>query len=188
MNGKTAIDACHESLGRNHLSPALKPLSNQFRVFNIIRLRLDHTRTDELVIGDTKLLECGPLMGVSRISTLNKYRLWLGGPNNINDVADRHVVVMWPRIVPPTQVHPKLLFWNIPNCIIECLDIDGNRFAEGIEIHRRVRRVTTHSQIRTIELHRRSRIGNCLVFVAHGFSNRKDVGLMRLIKIVGKKE
>jgi hypothetical protein len=107
-------------------------LGDDFRMLDVVGLRFDDAGTDELVLGHAEFLQHTPLVTVSRVGAFEEHGLGLSRPDDVDDVFDRHVVVVGAWIVPPTQMHAQLLCGDIAHCVVQRLDVGSNGGTELI--------------------------------------------------------
>src|SRR4051794_24166089 len=101
MNAEAAIHACHDAIAPDDFRIALDTLRDKFRMFDVIRLGLDDSRTKDLVIGDLHLFEETPLVGMTRIRGFEQDGARFRFPYEIDDVGHGHIVMMRARVVAP---------------------------------------------------------------------------------------
>ena len=163
-------------------------LGDQFGVLDVVALRFDDARADDLAVGHTEALECCPLVCMTRVRTLEQHGAWLGGPDDVDEVVDGNVVVVRPGIVAPAQVHAQLFDRDVPYRMVECCDVHLDGVAELLEAHVGVGAVATHGEVGAVELQGGTRRGDGFVFVTHRFSDGEHVFLACGVVLVAEEQ
>ena len=70
---KSAIRARDDTVGTHDLHKSFNSLRDEFRMFNVIRLRLDDAGTDDFVVGDFRVFEESPFVRMAWIRRLEKH-------------------------------------------------------------------------------------------------------------------
>ena len=105
-------------------------LRNQLGVLDEIRFRFDDPRNQHLAVGQFHRLKQCPLVGVSWIGGFERDRYRLGLENDVDDVGERDIAMMWAFVVPPAEMHAQLLNRDIGHRMIERLDMQLRALAE----------------------------------------------------------
>ena len=127
-------------------------------------------------------------MRVARVRRLELDRVRLRLPHDVDDVLERHVVVVWTGIVAPAQMHADLCRRNVHQRAVECLDVQLHALAKTGEVEVLELRMPSHRQVGAVDLQRHASTGDRLVLVAHRLGNREDVVLVGPVVLVAKKE
>src|SRR5262249_50243267 len=97
-------------------------LRHHLRVFYIVGFRLDHTGDKDLILRQLHLLEELPFVGVARVGGFEGDPVWPGCKDDVDDVRQRHIVVVRTLVVAPAQMQAQLVRRNIGQGMIERLD------------------------------------------------------------------
>ena len=157
---------------------AADPLRDQLGMLDVGRLRLDHARAQNLVLGQRVRLEIRELVRVARVGALEQHGLRPGAPDDVGDVAEVDVAGVRARVVAPAQVHPQPLGRDVAQCVVERGDVQADALAEVVEREVRELHVAAHRQVRAIDLQRNSRVGDRLVLVPQALGEREHVLLV----------
>jgi hypothetical protein len=166
----------------------VRPLGDEPRVLDRVDLDVDHAEDQVLAVGQVDLLEDLPLVRVARVGALDVERPRVRLQDRLDDVPQRHVLVVRAGVVAPAHVQADLLL--------------------GDAVERRVQRVDRHRQVRVPALDRRADgpavrghrevgrvdlqvepgVGDRLVLVAQRLAERLEVLLVRAVVLVGEVE
>src|SRR6185295_19797653 len=104
MNAEAAVDAGHDVVAADELRIPLNALRDEIRMLDVVGLAFDDTRYQYLAVRHLDRLEHGPLVRVARVRRLELNRMRLGLPHDVDDVLQRHVVMVRTGIVAPAQM------------------------------------------------------------------------------------
>lgn len=85
--------------------------------------RVDHARHQNLVLGDARIAEYGPLMRVTGIGGLKEQRLRPGGKGQGQHHLHRHIVMVRTLIVAPADVQAQPLWRAMTQRMVQDLDV-----------------------------------------------------------------
>ncbi len=157
-------------------------------MLDVARLAFDHARYQHFAFGHLDRLEHDPLVAVPGIRRLELDRVRLRLPHHVDDVLERNVVVVRPRIVAPAQVHADLLRGNVHERPVERFDVQLHALAKAGEVEISELRVPPHREVRAVDLQRDARGGDGLVLVPHRLGDREDVLFVRPVVVVLEEE
>src|SRR5438034_11240435 len=103
MNAEAAVDAGHDVVAADEVRIPLDALRDELRMLDVVGLAFDDARYQHFAFRHLHRFEDGPLMCVARIGRLELNRVRLGLPQTINEVLERHAVMVRTGIVAPAQ-------------------------------------------------------------------------------------
>ncbi len=130
------------------------------------------------------VLEHPPLVGVPRIRRLERDAAGPGREDDVDDVAERHVVVMGPFVVAPAQVHPRLLGRHARQRVVQRVDVQARHLPELLQAEVGELDVAAHAEVGTVDLEHEARGGDGLVLLAHRLGDGEQIGLVARIVVV----
>ena len=110
------------------------------------------------------------------------------GEDDVDDVGQRHVVVVGPLVVAPAEMHAGLVGRHVGEGVVERLDVQARGLAELLGAERRVLDVAAHRQVRAVDLQHEPRPGHRLVLGAHRLGDREQVLLVAAVVLVAEEE
>src|SRR6266545_4114074 len=175
-----------------HLTDAeqrrIKPWYRQGGVLHEVRGRVDDAGDDRLAVGHADALEDSPLVGVTRVGSLEGHGPGAAGEDNIEDVRQRDVVVMRALVVAPAEVHAHLVRRHRRQRVVESLDVQPGHRAELLEAQVGELDVTAHREIRAIDLEDEPRARHRLILVLHSLGDGEEICLVaRVVLVVEEK-
>ena len=160
-----AIAAGDHVLAADEFGVAADALRDQLRMLDEVRLRIRSRRESAPCrSGSFTRLEHGAFVGVARVGGFERDRVRPRREHDVDDVGERHVVVVRALVVAPAQMHAKLLGRDVAGGVIERLDVHADALAELLEVEVGVLDVPAHAEIGAVDLQheagtaRRSRI------------------------------
>ena len=127
-------------------------------------------------------------MSVSGVGGFEEDRLRLGLPDEIDDVREVDVVVMRPGVVAPAQVHPQLIGRDVPDGVVQRLDVHGGAAPELGDVHVGIGRMPAHGQIRAVQLEGDASRRDGCILVAHRVGDCEDVLLVGGVELVAEEQ
>ena len=113
---------------------------------------VDHAGDQDLAVRQLCVLPHLPLVIVARVGALDQHGLRLGGPDDIGDLAQRHVAVVRAGVVAPAQVHAHLFRRDVAGGVVQRRNVQFHVVAETAQIELAELGVATHGEIRAINL------------------------------------
>ena len=157
-------------------------------MLDVVRLAFDDAGYQDFAVGHLDRLEHDPLVAVARVRRLELDRVRLRLPHHVDDVLERHVVVMRTGIIAPAEMHPDLLGRNVHERPVERFDIQLHALPKTGEVEVSELRVASHREVGTVDLQRHAGGGDRLVLVPHRLGNREHVVLVGLVVLVAEEE
>ena len=183
-----AIAAGDDILAADQLGVAADALRDQFGMLDEVRLRFDHAGDQHLAGRQLHGLEHGVFVGMARIGGLQRDGVRPRLENDVDDVGERHVVMVRALVIAPAQMQADLLGRDVPGRVIERLDVQLDALAERLEIEVGVLDVPAHAEIGAIDLQHDAGFGDGLVFVTHRIGDGVDVGFEILVMVVAEEQ
>ena len=157
-------------------------------MLDIGALRLDHAGAQDLVVGQRVIGKEGEFMCVARIGAFQQHGLRLGAPDDIGNLAQRHVAVVRAGVVAPAQVHAQLLGGDVLERMVERGDVHADALAELFgrkvgELH-----MAAHGKIGAVDLQGDTGRRDGLVFVAQALGEGEDIFLVAGVELVGEEQ
>ncbi len=106
---------------------------------------------------------------MTRIRRLEREADWPGLQHEVNDIAQRHIVVVWPFIVAPIQMQPHAVGRDVSHSVVECFKIGHRPVPELLERGMRKDGTATRTQIRAIYLEQQASLRDRVIFLLHPF-------------------
>ena len=101
---KTAIRPGDHALPADDAGEAAKALADQFRVFDEVRVRIDHARYEEAIIGDGHVGQRPPLVAVPGVGRLEQQRADVRAERDRQHYRQWRIVVVRPFVVAPAHM------------------------------------------------------------------------------------
>ena len=111
-----------------------------------------------------------------------------GREDDVDDVLERHVVVVGPLVVAPADVHADAVRRHAGEGVVERLDVEARHPPELLEAQGGELDVPPHGEIRAVHLEQEPRADHRLVLVPHGVRNGEEVGLVARVVVVPEEE
>src|SRR5205814_6987031 len=119
VNAEAAVDTGHDVVAADEPRIPLDALRDELGMLDVVGLAFDHARYQHLALRHFDRLEHHPLVAVARVRRLELDGVRLGLPHDVDDLLERHVVMVRTGIVAPAQVHPDLPGRNVHERSIE---------------------------------------------------------------------
>ena len=188
MNGKPTITSSHDIIAPNQISVAANALRDEFGMLNIARLAFNHAGDQHLAFGQLHTFKDCIFMRVARVGSFELDGMRARCPDKVDDILKRHVMMMRPRIIAPTHVHPQPLWRDVGRGVIKCCDVKLHRFAKARKVKLAELCVAAHGEIGAIDLQDDARIRNRLIFVAQPFGDSEDIVFVLVVIFVAEEE
>src|SRR3989442_5271375 len=152
-SAEAAVAPRDDALASHQLRVAPDALRHQLWVLDVVRLRLDHAGDQHLALRHLHALEQRPLVTVPGVGGLERDAGGARREHEVDDVGQRHVVVMGALVVAPAHVHAQLLGRDARGRVIQRLDVQAGRLPELLEAEPRVLDVPAHHHVPAGELY-----------------------------------
>src|SRR5580692_6037089 len=148
---------------------------------------VEHTRHEDLVVGQLGLLPHGPFMRMPRVGGLHDQRHRLRLDQDRGDLRKRDVVVVGPLVIAPADVDARAVRRHIRQGVVQHLDVECRaleeiRFTQILE-----RGVVGHRQVRAVKLQYKPCADDRFVFFLHRCGDGFDISLVGRVMPVGLK-
>ena len=150
--------------------------------------RVEHAGNEHLARWQLHTLEQSPLVRVPRVRRLHREAARPRRKQHVDDVAERHVVMMRPLVVPPAHVQPRSLRRHVRQRVIERLDVQARHLAELVEAQVGELDVPAHPEVGTVDLQVDAGAGDRLVLPLHGVGDGEQVLLVARVVVVAEEE
>ena len=117
-----------------------------------VRGGIDHARDDDLAVGQLHVLPHFPFVAVAGVRAGKRQRLRPSFENDVDDVLQRHVLVVGTLGRGPANVHAHALGRDVSDRVVERLDESGDHLAEFFQAQMGKHHVAAERQVRTVEL------------------------------------
>mmetsp|Transcript_118125 Transcript_118125/g.335090 ORF Transcript_118125/g.335090 Transcript_118125/m.335090 type:complete len:278 (-) Transcript_118125:532-1365(-) len=152
--GEAAVGARQDALRANEADVVHEPLGDEPRVLDVARGRVQHPGHDDLARRQLGGLEDFPLVAMAWVARLHAQVLRLGDEHDVDDVGERHVVVVGPRVVAPADVHTHALGRDVRHRLVHDPHGGLRRLLELRERPVLELRVAAHAEVGAVDLKR----------------------------------
>ena len=111
-----------------------------------------------------------------------------GSEDDVDDVGQRHVVMVRALVVAPAQMHTRLVGRDVGQRVVERLDVQAGHGPKFVEAQRSELDVPPHREIRAVDLENEPGPGHRLVLVFHRVGDGEEVRLVGRVVVVAKEE
>src|SRR5260370_28100569 len=98
--------------------------------------------------------------------------------DDVDDVAQRYVMMMRTFVIAPAQMHAHAIRRNARERMVEHLDMELDRLAEVREGQILELDVAAHREVGTVNLHNESSLVNRVILHAHRLAKRAAINLV----------
>src|SRR6202022_4294887 len=119
-----------------------------------------------------------PFMLVARVRRLVRDSARVRLEDDVDDVAQRYVMMMRTFVIAPAQMHAHAIGRNARERMIEPLDMELDRLAEVGEGQILELDVAAHREIWTVDLHDKSGVVDGVILDTHRVAKRADISLV----------
>jgi hypothetical protein len=127
-------------------------------------------------------------VGVARVGRLERDAGGPGREDHVEDLGQRHVVVVRPLVIAPAEVHARLVGGYVGEGVVQRLDVQPRRLAKLVGAERGVLDVPPHRQVRAVHLQHEAGARHRLVLVPHGLGDREQVLLVAAVVLVAEEQ
>ena len=148
----------------------------------------EHSRNQYLVLRDVAALEDRPFVSVPWVGRLEQQSLRFGLEHDRQETRHRYVVMVWALVIAPAHVHAGALGGHVPQGVVEHLDVPRGESLELLQRAVAIHGVTTHGEIRGVDLQHNARADDRLVFDLQCGGECPEVLILRAVIVVRLKE
>ena len=181
---ESAIGSGHDSLATDHLGESKDSLADDLGVLDEIRRRIETTRDDQLVARKREVAPEPPFVGVSRVRALETQAGGSRREDDLGDLLEGDVMVVWPFVVAPANVHAHAVGGDPSDRCVQHFDVHARHVLEFLEVEPRVLRMPRHGEVGAIDLEHEARSDDRLVFAGERGAKRFEVVAVRWIVVV----
>src|SRR5262249_49590707 len=138
----------------------------------------------DLAVGQLHVLPHLPFVAVAGVRAAKRQRLRPSFEHDVDDVLQRHVLVVGALGRGPANVHSHALGRGLSYPLGERLDVGGDHLAEFFEAQMGEYHVAAERQVRTVELQHQARVHDGAVFARHHVGERVEIGFLARVVLV----
>src|SRR5262245_48047757 len=132
----------------------------------------------DLAVGQLHVLPHLPFVAVAGVRAAKRQRLRPSFEHDVDDVLQRHVLVVGTLGRGPANVHAHALGRDLSDRVVERLDVGGDHLAEFFEAQMGEYHVAAERQVGTVELQHQAGVHDGAVFARHHVGERVEIGFL----------
>src|SRR5579862_3325993 len=179
-----AIGAGQHVLAADETGIAHQPLGHQIGVLDEVGAVADNAGNEDRAVGQLDLLEDAPFVLVARVGGLDRIAAGVDAEDQVDDVAQRNVVMVRPVKAAPADMQPHLVARDAAQRMVERVDPQRRIFA--IVRERDFRQASPAvGQVGIVDLQFEPGVDNRAVFLVHRVGDREHELFVAFVIFVG---